>query len=374
MTDSRFNFWVPVDIEKSGNGNDRVMKIKGIASTGDKDSEGEILEPIGFDLTRFKKSGFFNWNHQAKGSKDGAKAIIGEPTEAKILPGQGLYVEGFLYKGHPLAESVYNLAETLETNGSKRKLGFSIEGRALERDPMNPKRITKALITGIAVTHVPVNTNTYLDLVKGEQKDDFVEYESEEVLHKSEGKYIYEFEAGKKCYGITKSFEVEEIEKDMTAANTNMLVPESVSGKKVFLNETLKKAISMGIVDVVDIIQKAKGGVYHDTPENRKLGRVGQRYGGSSGEKVKPTSKGKHIASNPSFKHQQISSVDRYKRNGVFGLTVIERKTGKKHRILLTPEEAARTQYINFEIDGVKKNITAGAMATKKIREGYTEY
>jgi len=262
--ESDMNFFLPIEFEKGKNKKtgEKIMKIKGIASTADQDSEGEVLEPVGFDLSRFLETGFLNWNHQAKGTggKGGAEAIIGEPTLAKVTPKGELYVEGLLYNGHPLAESVWNLAETLERNKSKRKLGFSIEGRALERDTINPKRITKALLTGLAVTHVPVNTNTYLDLVKGTQKEDFAPYEDEEFLIKSEDtKYIYEFSCDGKKFGITKSFEVEEIQdKSMTTENTSALVPESLDGKKKNLAPEIKKAVMLGIIPIEDILEKAK--------------------------------------------------------------------------------------------------------------------
>lgn len=278
-----FNFWVPIDFEKSRNEKtgEKVMKIKGIASTPDQDSEGEILEPIGFDLKRFLSTGFLNWNHQAKND---ASKVIGEPTLAKVTNDGKLYVEGVLYNGHPLAESVWSLAETLKNNNSKRKLGFSIEGRALERDIINPKKITKALLTGLAVTPTPVNTNTYLDLCKGEQKDDFIEYEfdNEADLNKSEdAKYIFEFTCDNKDFGITKSFEVEEIRKTTDVASTATLVPESLDGKKIKLTPEIHKAVVMGIVPIEDVLEKARGGVYANTAENRKKGRVGQKYGGS---------------------------------------------------------------------------------------------
>lgn len=206
------NFFIPIEFEKAQTKKgEKIMKIKGIASTADKDSEGEILEPIGFDLSRFLRDGFLNYNHLAKND---ASKIIGEPTLAKVTPKGELYVEGVLYSGHPLAESVWNLAETLERNGSKRRMGFSIEGKALERDTINPKRITKALLTGLAVTPTPVNTNTYLDLVKGEQKNDFLEVNEDDLLTKSDNeKFLYEFKAGDTKYAINKSFELVEIEK-----------------------------------------------------------------------------------------------------------------------------------------------------------------
>ena len=149
------------------------MRVKGVASTNDQDSEGETLEPVGYELDRFLRYGFINYNHLAK--TDAAK-IIGEPDAAHVTKDGKLYIEGKLYNTE-LAKSVYNLADTLKKAKSKRssRLGWSIEGRALERDPGNPKRITKAMITGVAITPSPVNSNTYVDIAKGKQKADFIE-------------------------------------------------------------------------------------------------------------------------------------------------------------------------------------------------------
>lgn len=249
-----FNFFVPIDFEKSVNKKgEKVMKIKGIASTPDEDSEGETLLPVGFDLTRFLNIGYLNYNH---GAKNDASKIIGEPTVAKITQKGELYVEGVLYNGHPLAESVWNMAEILEKNGSSRRMGFSIEGRAIERDPINPKRIIKALLTGLAITPTPVNSSTYMDLCKGVQENDFVEYEydNEAILEKAENsKYLYEFSVKGKNYGITKSFEMEVIEKDMDVAATSALHPESLDKKLKNLEPNLKKAILDGIVPIQDV-------------------------------------------------------------------------------------------------------------------------
>lgn len=257
-TNQDFNFFVPIEFEKAQNKKgEKVMKIKGIASTADTDSDGEILEPVGFDLSRFLSTGFLNWNHQAKND---ASKIVGEPTLAKVTPKGELYVEGTLYNGHPLAESIWSMAETLERNGSSRRIGFSIEGRATERDIANPKRITKALLTGLAITPTPVNTNTYLNLCKGEQQQDWIEYEEETLLEKSEtAKYIFEFSCDGKNFGITKSFTVEEIEKDMNTSNMAALAPESLDKKVRVLEPNIKKAILGGIIPLkwVDrIIQK----------------------------------------------------------------------------------------------------------------------
>lgn len=298
---SDFNFWIPVNFEKSKNEETgkEEMKIRGIASTSDKDQEGEELIPLGFELDKFIKEGFVNWNHQAK--NDPSK-IIGEPTLAKVDNMGRLYVEAKLYDNHPLAKSVWELANILQKNNSSRKLGWSIEGKALERDPINPKRITKAKILGVAVTHLPVNANTILEVVKGQQKEDYVELPKEDILVKSsDDQFLYEFNVSNKTYGITKSFDCIKIiksekvdmkkenkksknkihrvmkefkegklkdshgnlvtskdqaiaiamseaglskNKSMDTNNTRPLIPESLEGKK---KDILKKAIRLGI-------------------------------------------------------------------------------------------------------------------------------
>jgi hypothetical protein len=214
MRDDRFNFWMPVEFEKSvTKKGEKVMRVKGIASTADVDSDGEILEPSGYDLSRLTTSGHINWNHLAK--NDPSK-IIGEPDVAKIVNNK-LYIEGVLYKGHDLAESVWKYAETLNGNNTTRRLGWSVEGRALQRDPMNPKRITKALITNVAITPSPVNASTFVDIVKGTQREDYIEFEGPDPLEKQLDSplYVYEFEVSGHKYGITKSFEVVDIEKSI---------------------------------------------------------------------------------------------------------------------------------------------------------------
>ncbi len=174
FNNDKFNFFLPAEFEKANEKNGKkIMRVRGIASTKDTDSEGEILEPVGYSLDRFLTTGFINYNHLAK--SDAAK-IIGEPEIASVTKDNKLYIEGKLYNT-PLAKSVYALAETLKNSNSKRRLGWSIEGRAVERDPSNPKRITKALITGVAITPSPVNANTYVDILKGNQKEDYVQHD-----------------------------------------------------------------------------------------------------------------------------------------------------------------------------------------------------
>lgn len=197
---NKFNFFVPLTLEKSGEVGE--MKISGVCSSMVEDSDGETLDPTGFDFQPLLNSGYFNWNHQ---SGKTASAILGRPTSAQVINGgRDFYVEGVLYKGLDEAKYVYNLAKTLEQEDPTRRLGFSIEGQATERDSINPKRIRKARITGIAITHCPKNPNTLLNIIKGEYSEPFIEDELNKI-EITEVEKGGEGSRGGKVIGHTKS-------------------------------------------------------------------------------------------------------------------------------------------------------------------------
>ena len=130
-----------------------------------------------------------NWHHQAKEHPD---TIIGEPSKAEIRP-EGLYLETDLYPSSKVACDVWELANTLEKDSKTRRLGYSIEGKVLKRksnDKNSPdyKHIEKAVITGVAITHMPKNPKTFANIIKGEIDDDFSE--DEEGKKKEEEKAL----------------------------------------------------------------------------------------------------------------------------------------------------------------------------------------
>lgn len=182
---NRFNFFLPFEINKAKSEGEGKIWINGVCSSKVEDVDEETLDPVGFDFQPLLKSGFFNYNHQ--GNKT-SKAIVGEPTFAEVRnDGNDFYVEGFLYGDSEEAQNIVKLDNTLKNNGSSRKLGFSIEGQATERDPLNPKKINKARITGIAITASPKNPNTLLSIMKGEYAEPFVDIDDElEEVSKSE--------------------------------------------------------------------------------------------------------------------------------------------------------------------------------------------
>lgn len=214
MKKNNFNFFIPIEFEKGEEKKGELVRIKGICSTDAEDSDGETLIPSGFDFKPLLETGFLNWNHQAKNT---SSAICGEPTKAEVVDnGKSLYIEGFLYPNEE-GKRVADLAKTLDAYSNTRRLGFSIEGQALERDVLNPKKILRAKITGVAITQSPKNPKTLLDIVKGEYADDFEEEKEEEE-------------------------EKEKVDKAMT---TNVEInPESVEGpeRKEEVDSELKKS------------------------------------------------------------------------------------------------------------------------------------
>ena len=90
MNKDKFRFFAPVDFlekakDKKGN---EVYRVGGIISDSSTDSDGENLDPNGFDFSEFN---FINWNH-GKSPSD----IIGEPETLKVIPNKGVYMEGYI--------------------------------------------------------------------------------------------------------------------------------------------------------------------------------------------------------------------------------------------------------------------------------------
>jgi hypothetical protein len=185
----KFKFFVPLTIEKGDDGGVKTIKVAGIASTVDKDSDGENLFPVGFDTEPLLRSGYINYNHQA--NKDPG-ANIGQPTMAKLV-GTDLYLEGFLYPSNPLTKKVVEQIETLERDSPDRRMGWSIEGVATRRDPLNKKRVLEAMITGVAITPSPKNPRTLVNIMKGEfgGEMDLIDANEDEDLSSVLGAILY---------------------------------------------------------------------------------------------------------------------------------------------------------------------------------------
>jgi len=159
-----FNVYLPIDtiksVEPDSNTSKRKIIIAGFASTPAFDFVGESVLPIGIDDSYFKKSGWIDYEHDKNN-------IIGVPTANTFTdPQQGLFVEAELFPDNKYVMGILELSHQLEESGLNRKLGFSIEGRVVERDEANPKVITKVSITGVAVTKNPANSEATWDYIQ----------------------------------------------------------------------------------------------------------------------------------------------------------------------------------------------------------------
>lgn len=164
-TEETFEFFVPACLAKSEDiGGAEKRLIQGIASTDDVDLQGETILQNGIDIAYFMKYGYINDDH-----RPGPEHKVGEPIECRITRA-GLWIKALLYKGSGDERCDYwwDLIQTLERSGSKRKVGFSIEGKVLRRAG---KSILKCWLKDIAITASPVNTHTWAEIAKSLSKE-----------------------------------------------------------------------------------------------------------------------------------------------------------------------------------------------------------
>jgi hypothetical protein len=180
-----FNFFIPleIDVEKAAVNAEKGseewydnMYIQGVASDNSEDAQGQTLEPSGYEIDRFIKEGFIDYEHFGKKQ---ASFHIGEPIKGVIKNNQ-FFLKGKLWSKSQKARDLYDTMDVMKKSGSTRKVGWSIEGKAKQKDPHNPNRILKAVINKCALTFTPINYNTWADIVKGSQDDSFVNYKFNE--------------------------------------------------------------------------------------------------------------------------------------------------------------------------------------------------
>ena len=179
-----FSFFMPADvtIKKSEDTDDLTeMRIAGFASTSHPDRQDDIILQKGLDISDFLNYGFLNYDH------DNSK-IVGYPDKEKTgLRPSGFWVEGILLPGIPLAKSIWDTAVSLKKSGADRKMGFSIEGKTLDRDAQG--RITRAKVYNVAVTSNPVNTTCTWDALVKSFSTDLDSVTSTEVTKAMEAGY-----------------------------------------------------------------------------------------------------------------------------------------------------------------------------------------
>ena len=149
-----------IDLVKAEQNSEVTAKIKGVISTEAVDLQGEIVKQSGLDFSHFKNNGVFNYEH-----RPGAENVLGYPTSV-VQKGKTTEIEGVLLLEQPRALEIFRLAKAMERAGRSRKIGFSVEGQIIDRDPYNPNIVRKAKVLHCAITTNPVNPHTALSLVK----------------------------------------------------------------------------------------------------------------------------------------------------------------------------------------------------------------
>jgi hypothetical protein len=162
-----FSRWCPFEVRKgSPNGGDAepmTARIGGIISMETVDQQGETLVQDGVDWTYFLDKGWFNYEHAA-----GPDNVLGHPERVTTTTVDGkpaTRVEGVLYLAKSKAREVYETAQAMQKAKVNRRLGFSVEGQVVERDPSNHRRIKKARVLNVALTAHPVHPDARLELL-----------------------------------------------------------------------------------------------------------------------------------------------------------------------------------------------------------------
>lgn len=167
MTDKllkSFKFHIPIELTKADDKSEGEWNIQGIASTPDEDLQGEIVDQEGLDISLLKMGrGLFNDNH-----KNDPESVVGQIEDAEFRTENGkkvLFVKGYLFKHQPKAQAYYNIMKSLK-KGNPPRIHMSVEGKILERDILNNKRVRRARIENVALCISPVNPHTFADLIK----------------------------------------------------------------------------------------------------------------------------------------------------------------------------------------------------------------
>jgi hypothetical protein len=226
LDEDSFEFFVPavaLEVKKSGKGKDSKRWIQGIASTDQRDLQGEIVQQKGIDFAYFMKHGYFNDDH-----KGGPENKVGQPTECKVTK-NGLWVKGFLFNNHKKADYYWELMNALNSSGADRKVGFSIQGKVKRR---NGTQISECWIQDVALTPSPVNVTTWAEMAKS----------------LSASKWAFD-----KSLAAEESDEEDE-EKALTAGGSP-LVPESLEGG--IKKDRTSKALTYD--ETVSILSKSLG-------------------------------------------------------------------------------------------------------------------
>lgn len=172
LTDDPIRLWVPLEIEPN---RDSLFKsaaelpdsviVKGLVSSDRRDLDGELIRQDGIDWSWFLTPGqgaltFGHTQWKLRGP------IIGRPRQvrpAKLEDGTAAtWLEGNLWLRTDYGMQVYRDHQAALAAGDPG-MGFSIEGTALERDPLDPSIVLRCIVYNVAIAFQQKNDVASMD-------------------------------------------------------------------------------------------------------------------------------------------------------------------------------------------------------------------
>lgn len=192
----------PVFLSKSYESTERGAKqyiLEGVASDETSDQQQEIIDQSAMDFQPLMRSGFINWDHQG-----GPENQIGEPLLGEITPANAFFVRGMLYVDDvERAAHAWRLAKAAERAQGTRRLGWSVEGSVLQR---SGRRIVKSEVRQLALTHQPVNANTWAAIAKSMTIANAAPIQLEQLDDRLTSMLWGDCTDGRSCYSDTGRF------------------------------------------------------------------------------------------------------------------------------------------------------------------------
>tara|TARA_Y100001938_G_scaffold124055_1_gene173826 strand:+ start:1041 stop:1823 length:783 start_codon:yes stop_codon:yes gene_type:complete len=236
----RFSSFLPIHV--SGDQDIRKEKnyvVEGVASSEDEDSHGDVVVQKGIDWSYFLKRGWINYEHTS-----GITAIVGIPTEITTTQGKTI-LKSKLWGGIPLTKQIIQLMR--EAGKAGRNIGYSIEGKVLERDG---NKVLRSKILNVSLVAHPANPDCSAFLQKGMNMEPKEIAESvAAAADKAMAAMEERFEALTKSYDSlsqqVKALEEQPIKKGVTSSDEGH--PNEAPAPQVDRQEELLKELSGGV-------------------------------------------------------------------------------------------------------------------------------
>jgi len=236
--------------------------IEGIASTEDKDQQGEIVMQDKMDCSYLLEKGYLNWNHSHSPEDQ-----IGKPLEVIKLPGgpntpHGLpatFFRALLFDNMARSEAVWNLSKALEDSsgvGIDRSLGFSVEGGVRVRQGTI---LVETIVRHMAATHEPVNAQAVARCVMAKSQGfnvqdtvmiDTLDDNVPHFIFKDFGQMMKSLSFAISPDPIGKTFALGNVSSGAPALLREQLVAQHGYGKK----KKLKKSSTTNIAEILEML------------------------------------------------------------------------------------------------------------------------